>query len=125
MQHNPRFLKLVNESKGRIKECTPQELNLLIEQKKVWLIDVREESEWSTGHIPTACYLGKGIIERDIETVIADTQAEIIVYCRGGFRSILVADTLQNMGYSNVYSLQEGLQGWINSGYKLAYTENE
>lgn len=125
MQHSPRFLRLINESKGDIKECSAQELKSWIETKNPYLIDVREACEWATGHIPTAYYIGKGVIERDIEQYIADTQAQIIVYCRGGYRSILAAYALQKMGYTNIYSLEQGIQGWISMDYPLSDAENE
>ena len=84
------------------------------------LIDVREESEWLTGHIPTAIHLSKGIIERDIEKEISDLNRPIVVYCSGGFRCALVADNLQQMGYTHVSSLKTGSQGWLDAGYKLS-----
>ena len=119
-QHSPRFLALVNETKKNIKEITLQALkNKLDNQEQCVLIDVREDNEWLTGYIPTAMHISKGVIERDIEKNIPDAHSEIIVYCSGGFRSALVANTLQNMGYSNVYSLSSGMQGWIDEGYNI------
>ena len=119
-QHSIQFLTLVNESKKRIKEITPQALKHKIDhQEHFSLIDVREDHEWSTGHIPTAIHIGKGIIERDIEKTISDAQTQIVVYCSGGFRCALVADSLQRMGYSQVYSLDSGLQGWLDAGYSI------
>lgn len=120
-QHSPQFLHLVTQAKQRIKEITPESLKDKIDNhEELFLIDVREDHEWSTGHIPTAIHIGKGIIERDIEKTIPDVQTPIIVYCSGGFRCALVADTLQNMGYMQVYSLENGSQGWLDSGYKLS-----
>lgn len=119
-QHSPQFLNLVNQAKKRIKEVSSETLKQKIDNhEELYLIDVREDHEWSTGHIPTAIHIGKGIIERDIEKTIPDFQAEIVVYCSGGFRCALVADTLQNMGYTHVYSLDKGSQGWLDTGYKL------
>lgn len=119
-QHSVRFLKLVEESKKRIRELKPQELKKKLEsQEPLVLIDVREDQEWDTGHIPTAVHLCKGIIERDIEKIVPDVQKQIVVYCSGGFRCALVADTLQHMGYTQVFSLETGLQGWLNAGYEL------
>lgn len=83
------------------------------------IIDVRESDEWETGYIPTAIHLSKGIIERDIEKKIPDLNTEIVVYCSGGFRCALVADSLQKIGYTQVYSLDTGLQGWLDAGYTL------
>lgn len=119
-QHSAGFLALVSEAKKQIKEITPQALKELIESNRpYYLIDVRDENELFSGRIPTAIHLSKGIIERDIEKQIPNLKEQIIVYCSGGFRCALVALNLQKMGYSNVYSLDTGLQGWLNAGYDL------
>lgn len=119
-QHSSHFLSLVAEIKKHIKEITPQALKTLLDsQKPFYLIDVRENSELASGRIPTAIHLSKGIIERDIEKQIPDLQAPIVVYCSGGFRCALVASSLQQMGYTNVSSLNTGLQGWIEAGFPL------
>lgn len=119
-QHSPQFLHLVTQAKQRIQELSAESLkNKIDNHQELYLIDIREDHEWSTGHIPTAIHIGKGIIERDIEKTIPDFQAPIVVYCSGGFRGALVADSLQNMGYTHVQSLDKGSQSWIDSGYKL------
>ncbi|RUR13072.1 rhodanese-like domain-containing protein [Legionella sp. km772] len=119
-QHSPQFLNLVNQAKQNIHELSAEALKTMIDSDdELYLIDVREDHEWTTGHIPTAIHIGKGIIERDIEKTIPDSQAKIVVYCSGGFRCALVADTLQKMGYSDVHSLDKGSQGWVDAGYKL------
>jgi len=119
-QHSIQFLKLVNEAKKRIIEITPEILKDKIDRQEHFsLIDVREDSEWPTGFIPTATHISKGIIERDIEKIIPDLDTPIVVYCSGGFRSALTADILQRMGYSHVHSLSGGLNGWADAGYKL------
>ena len=119
-QHSPHFLTRVAAAKKRIKEITPLLLNDKLDHNEaLHLIDVREDHEWTSGHIPTAIHLSKGIIERDIEKAIPDQHAQIIVYCSGGFRSALVADSLFNMGYTHVYSLDTGMQGWIDAGYNI------
>lgn len=119
-QHSPRFLALVSDVKKQIHEITPQALKEQIDQQHpLKLIDVREEGEYSDGYIPTAFHLSKGIIERDIEKLIPDPASEIIVYCSGGFRCALVAESLQKMGYTNVSSLETGSQGWIDAGFSL------
>lgn len=120
-QHTMGFLGLVTDAKKHIQELTPQSLKKkLDEREQLWLIDVREASEWSSsGHLPGAIHLSKGIIERDIEKKIPDRSAPMVVYCSGGFRSALVADNLQHMGYQKVYSLNSGLQGWIDAGFAL------
>lgn len=118
--HSSRFLTLVAESKKNIKEISPKVLkNKFDQQEHFKLIDVREESEWQTGHIPSAIHLCKGIIERDIEKIIPDVDTEIVVYCSGGFRCALVAETLQKMGYKHVSSLETGSTGWQQAGFSM------
>lgn len=120
-QHSPGFLSLVTDAKKRIKEITPEQLKEMLDQQEpIRLIDVREDNEWPTGHIPSAIHIGKGIIERDIEKEIPDHQQPIVVYCSGGFRCALTADSLQKMGYTQVYSLEKGMQGWIDAGFSLS-----
>ena len=117
MKHSPGFLGLVEDAKGRVREVTIDEVKgLLDEGAGFYLIDVREESEWAKGHLPKAIHLGKGIIERDIETTIDDLHAPIVLYCGGGFRSALAADNLQKMGYTNVFSMDGGWRGWTEAG---------
>ena len=119
-QHSPRFLELVSSTKQRINEITPQVLKEKYDRHEALrIIDVREYHEWTSGHIPTAIHLSKGVIERDIEKEIPDPETQILVYCSGGFRCALVADCLKGMGYSRVYSLESGLQGWIDAGYPI------
>jgi len=119
-QHSPRFLTYVTQVKKQVNEITPFALKALIDsQQPLHLIDVRETDELSSGRIPTATHLSKGIIERDIEKQIPDQQAAIVVYCSGGFRCALVANNLQHMGYTNVSSLDTGLQGWIDAEYPI------
>ncbi len=119
-QHSQGFLKLVAEAKKRINEISPQILKSKIDNnEKLIIIDVRETDEWETGKIPNAIHLSKGIIERDIEKIITDNQSNIVVYCSGGYRCALVADSLQKMGYTHVLSLDTGLQGWLEAGYSL------
>lgn len=120
MTHNPGFLKLVEQAKRRVKECTIVEAKARLDrQEAVHFIDVREEHEFAKDHARGARHVGKGIIERDIETVIPDKQADIILYCGGGFRSALAADALQQMGYTNVISMAGGIKAWREAGYPL------
>src|SRR5262245_48340183 len=106
MQHSPGFLKVVNEARARIKEVSVAEARARIEQNpKAILVDIREDNEWANGHAAQAVHLGKGILERDIEETIPDKNAEIILYCGGGYRSALSAEMAQRMGYKNVASL--------------------
>ncbi len=119
-QHSPQFLNLVKQAKQKIHELSAETLKSMIDSdEELYLIDVREDHEWASGHIPTAIHIGKGIIERDIEKTIPDFHAKIIVYCSGGFRCALVANILQQMGYKDVHSLDLGSQGWLDAGYKL------
>ena len=116
--HSSRFLKIVNDVKEGITETNVQEVNDRRDRgDDFYLVDIREESEWDKGHITNAIYIGKGVIERDIEKKIDNTEAEIILYCGGGFRSALAADNLQKMGYSNVSSMDGGYSGWVKAGY--------
>jgi rhodanese-related sulfurtransferase len=118
MGHAPRFLGLVNDAKRRVKETNVADVKRRMDAgEKFVLVDVREESEWAKGHLPGAIYLGKGIIERDVEARVPDTLAKMICYCGGGFRSALVADNLQKMGYTNVESMDGGWKGWLAAGY--------
>lgn len=118
MAHAPGFMKLVNDAKSRIREWNVQETKKRLDAgEKFILVDVREESEWAAGHAAGAIHLGKGIIERDIEQRIPDQSATVVLYCGGGFRSALVADNLQKMGYKNVISMDGGWKGWVGAGY--------
>ena len=120
MKHAPKFLNLVNDSKARVRELTVQDVKKRLDRgDQFHLVDVREESEWAASHLPKAIHMGRGIIERDIEQRIPDTNAEIILYCGGGFRSALSADNLQKMGYTNVWSMDGGHRGWKEAGFPL------
>jgi rhodanese-related sulfurtransferase len=117
MKHTEGFLKLVNDAKSRIREVTVDETRArLAANVEVRLIDVREDNEWETAHAAGAEHLGKGIIERDIETTVTDKSTELILYCGGGYRSALAADVLQQMGYTNVFSMAGGWKAWKESG---------
>jgi rhodanese-related sulfurtransferase len=119
-QHAAAFLKLVQQAKTEINECTVTDVKTRLEHKEPFhLIDVREDGEWAAGHLPHAIHLGKGIIERDIERTIPDTAAPIVLYCGGGYRSALAAKNLQDMGYTNVISMDGGFSGWKNAGFPL------
>ena len=118
--HTPRFLKIVEDAKTRIRELTSQEVQAkLARSDRFHLVDVREDSEWAAGHLPRAVHLGKGVIERDIEHAVPDTQSEIILYCGGGYRSALAADNLQKMGYQNVWSMDGGFRAWREAGLTI------
>ena len=117
-QHPPGFMKICTDAKTRVKECTVDDV--ITRQKagdKFVLVDVREESEYAAGHAPGAMHLGKGVIERDVETKIPDPATPIVLYCGGGYRSALSADNLQKMGYTNVISMDGGWRDWTAAGY--------
>ena len=116
-KHSPAFLKIVEDAKTRIKELSVDDVRGKQERgERFHLVDVREDHEWAKGRLPGATHLGKGIIERDVETKIPDTGAEIILYCGGGYRSALAADNLQKMGYTNVWSMDGCFRGWQDAG---------
>lgn len=113
MKHSPQFLALVQDAKSRIRECTIADVKQKLDAgEKFLLVDVREESEFAAGHVPGAVHMGKGIIERDIEAKVPDPATPMVLYCGGGFRSALVADSLQKMGYTNVISMDGGWRSW-------------
>jgi rhodanese-related sulfurtransferase len=117
MKHSEGFLKLVNDAKTRIREVTVDETQQRrLADNRIRLIDVREDNEWEAGHAAGSSHLGKGIIERDIEAAVPDKATEVILYCGGGYRSALAADVLQQMGYTNVFSMAGGWKAWKDSG---------
>ena len=123
MKHTEGFLTIVNDAKSRIREVTVAETQQRLEQNAdAKLIDVREDNEWEAAHAAGATHLGKGIIERDIETTVPDKATELILYCGGGYRSALAADVLQKMGYTNVYSMAGGWKAWKESGGEVEST---
>ena len=120
--HPPRFLKIVNDARSRVRETTVDEIKARIdrdEKDKFVLVDVREDREFDADHIPGAVHLGKGVIERDIEAKYPDLNTELVLYCGGGFRSALAADNLQKMGYTNVISMDGGIREWREKAYPL------
>jgi rhodanese-related sulfurtransferase len=120
MAHNPGFLKLVNEAKSRVKETDMAGYKKMVaDGSKPVLIDVREDSEWTAGHAKGAVHLGKGVIERDIETKVPDKSAKLVLYCGGGFRSALAADALRQMGYTDAISLDGGWRAYQESGLPI------
>ncbi|HEY1170529.1 MAG TPA: rhodanese-like domain-containing protein [Verrucomicrobiae bacterium] len=120
MDHSPGFLKLVQEAQPRVQEITVDEAKrMLAANPRAVLMDVREDHEWQKGHAQEAVHLGKGILERDIEKNYPDVNAEIIMYCGGGYRSVLTADAAQKIGYRKVYSLIGGYKGLVNSGWSI------
>jgi rhodanese-related sulfurtransferase len=118
VKHAPGFLDIVNDAKSRVREWDFRDVKKRLDAgEEFTLVDVREDNEWVRGHLPGAIHLGKGIIERDIETAIPDKSATLVLYCGGGFRSALAADNLQKMGYKNCISMDGGWRGWTEAGF--------
>ena len=116
---SPGFLALVNDAKSRVKQMDAPQYKQLKEKDALsghTLIDTREDHEWAESHAEGAVHLSKGILERDIETAVPDKQTTIVLYCGGGYRSALAADSLQKMGYTNAISLDGGWRGWQEAG---------
>src|SRR6267378_535430 len=121
MQHAPKFLQIVNESRQRIRETNVDDVKAKLDRgEKFVLVDVREESEFAKDHLPDAIHLGKGVIERDVEERVPDLNTPMVLYCGGGFRSALAADNLQQMGYKNVLSMDGGVREWREKGLRLS-----
>ncbi len=120
-QHPPRFLKIVDDAKTRVRATNADEVKSKLDHgEKFVLVDVREESEFAKDHLPGAIHLGKGVIERDIEARVHKLDTPLVLYCGGGFRSALAADNLQKMGYTNVISMDGGIRDWREKGYPLS-----
>ena len=121
MDHSPAFLRLVDDARRRIRELTVADVRRMLDAGETFeLLDVREGEEWRRGHLPRARHLCKGILERDVEAMIPDPATRIVLYCGGGFRSALAADSLQKMGYTNVASMDGGWRGWTEAGLPVA-----
>jgi rhodanese-related sulfurtransferase len=117
MDHSPRFLKLVNDSKARVREISVDEVKAKLARGESFeLVDVREDGEWAAGHAKGARHLGRGVLERDVEKAIPDVGREIVLYCGGGFRSALAAESLGAMGYTRVTSMAGGWREWKERG---------
>ncbi|HPF40022.1 MAG TPA: rhodanese-like domain-containing protein [Phycisphaerae bacterium] len=122
--HSERFLAIVNDARSRIRETNVEAVHERLERDEdFFLVDVREESEYAAGHLPRALHLGKGVIERDIERSIPKSDAPIVLYCGGGYRSALAAENLQRMGYTNVLSMDGGYRGWREAGFPIVHEE--
>ena len=120
MKHSPRFLRVVEAARSGVREIETDTVHARIQHGDPFhLIDVREESEWEAGHLPSATHIGRGVLERDIEKLVPDADADIVLYCGGGFRSVLAAESLQKMGYTNVRSMTGGFRGWETSSLPI------
>ncbi|HKA24744.1 MAG TPA: rhodanese-like domain-containing protein [Candidatus Eisenbacteria bacterium] len=117
MAHSPGFLKLVDDAKKNVKQCTVEDVwDRRQKGEPFVLVDVREDVEWAKAHAEGAIHVGRGVLERDIETRIPDKDTEIVLYCGGGFRSALAAESLGKMGYKHVTSMNGGFRGWLEAG---------
>jgi rhodanese-related sulfurtransferase len=120
VKHSPGFLALVAEAKRHVPECTSADVKARLDRGESFhFIDVREDREYEVDHAAGARHLGRGILERDIEALIPDHDADIVLYCGGGFRSALAAESLQKMGYRRVISMDGGIKAWRDAGYPL------
>lgn len=113
-QHNPEFLRICEAARKNVREIQPADVQTKITSgEDLVLVDVREDREWDAGHAKTAVHLGRGVIERDIEKTIPDKEKMVILYCGGGYRSALAGDSIQKMGYTNVFSMAGGWSAWV------------
>ena len=120
MKHSPGFLAIVEDAKKRVASCTIADVKARLDRgEPLHLVDVREDSEWAIDHAAGARHIGRGVLERDVEAVIPDIAAAVVLYCGGGFRSALAADNLQKMGYTNVISMDGGMRAWREAGYPI------
>jgi rhodanese-related sulfurtransferase len=120
MQHNPGFLALVAEARKHIRECSIADVRARLERgERFHFVDVREDHEFAQDHAAGARHIGRGVLERDVETLIPEKDAPIVLYCGGGFRSALAAENLQKMGYTNVISMDGGMRAWREAGYPV------
>lgn len=120
MKHNQGFLKVVDEARARVRECTVSDVKGRLERgEQFHFVDVREDEEFWQDHATGAIHIGKGVIERDIETAIPNKQEPIVLYCGGGYRSVLAADSLRQMGYTDAISMDGGIKAWRAAGYPI------
>jgi rhodanese-related sulfurtransferase len=120
VKHNPGFIKVVDDARARVRECTVSDVKVRLERgEQFHFVDVREDDEFGQDHAAGAIHIGKGVIERDIETAIPNKQAPIVLYCGGGYRSVLAADSLRQMGYTDVISMDGGIKAWRAAGYPM------
>jgi rhodanese-related sulfurtransferase len=120
MKHSPAFIALVDDARKRIKECGIADVRGRLDRgERFHFIDVREDGEFAVDRAAGARHIGRGVLERDIEVLIPDKAAPIVLYCGGGYRSALAADTLRKMGYTNVVSMDGGIRAWREAGYPI------
>lgn len=120
MEHTSGFMNLISDLQNKVNEKDVLTVkNILDSNANIVLVDVRETEEWDEGYIPGALHICKGIIERDIEKIIPNKNTEVILYCRGGYRSMIAAESIQKMGYSKVISMTGGITAWQQAGFEL------
>lgn len=120
MKHSPGFLALVDAAKEAVRTCSAADVKARLDRNEpLHFIDVREDAEWGVDRAAGARHMGRGVIERDIETEIPDHDAPLVLYCGGGFRSVLAAESLAKMGYHNVVSMDGGMRAWREAGYPV------
>lgn len=120
MKHSPGFLAIVDDAKTRVTQCTVADVKARLDRgERFQLIDVREDSEWAVDRAAGARHIGRGVLERDVESLIPEKATPLVLYCGGGFRSALAADNLQKMGYTNVISMDGGIRAWREAGLPL------
>jgi rhodanese-related sulfurtransferase len=125
MKHSPGFLALVTDAKTRVKECGIADVRARLDRgERFHFVDVREDGEFAVDRAAGARHIGRGVLERDVETLIPEHDAPIVLYCGGGFRSALAADNLQKMGYTNVVSMDGGIRAWREAGYPIERGES-
>ncbi|MDR0805641.1 MAG: hypothetical protein LBN41_02700 [Enterobacteriaceae bacterium] len=119
-KHNPGFEQLCEAARKHVHEVDIHQVKTMMDDGSVPLVvDVREESEFAKDHLPNAKHIGRGVLERDIETIVPDKKTPMILYCGGGYRSALAAESIQKMGYSAVISMDGGYRAWSEAGYPL------
>jgi len=120
MKHSPGFLALVGDARRRIRECDIDDVRARLDRgERFHFVDVREDDEFAVDRIAGARHIGRGVLERDVETLIPGKDEPIVLYCGGGFRSALAADNLQRMGYTNVVSMDGGIRAWREANYPI------
>tara|TARA_B110000003_G_scaffold212709_1_gene211720 strand:- start:667 stop:1041 length:375 start_codon:yes stop_codon:yes gene_type:complete len=118
--HSPKFLSIVEQARAVISECEASDLRVMLEDgEPILVIDVREHHEFEAGHLAGSLHIGKGVLERDIEKHDVDESTRMVLYCGGGFRSAIAARSLQDMGYSNAFSLWGGWRGILAEGLEI------
>ena len=110
------YAELLREARSQIREVSPAEVEPIRERGDAVIVDVREASEWEQGHVPGAVHISKSYVEQQIEGAVPDRDRPVVLYCAGGVRSLFAAQTLRDMGYTDVASMAGGFQAWKTGG---------